>query len=270
MHLRGDTNPDVKGNMPEASLGPPTAFPSSFHSQSRLRKLTLRDSIVKMLWPSQIKSLLHHSSSTLTYLSLFHGDALASKWAAAISQCRLPMLQEFGIYDTNLPVNILVSFLLLNPSILTAEICLQVGYRLPSGSCLKMRSGDRARFLPRLRKLSATTDSLLALFNSTSGTGPDIPLFNLETLDIVTIPTHSTPERPKPDYSGLTKVLVRIPTPNTQEKKSLIALRTVKLELPRGPATELWLDSGSDMRSSPCEAKMAQTSSHPYSRPHPI
>lgn len=240
----------IQGDVPQALLGRLPSSPSQFF-KGCLRELTLSGPILDLLWPSPIKSLLHDSSDTLTHLSLGHGKFTGTQWKTAMSRCHHPMLQHFSIHDTSIPLATLTSFLLLNPSISPAEIYMPSGGTFRPGNRLEIRPEDRPRFLPRVQKLTGTTDFLLALFTPTSGTEIDIPLFNLAHLHIFKELMHGTYVI---NYSGVTDVLSRIPPPNRTSKQALIALRSIALEIPYGRPQS----SGSNRRSPPGAPKGAK------------
>ncbi|TEB32885.1 hypothetical protein FA13DRAFT_230752 [Coprinellus micaceus] len=95
------------------------------------------------------------------------------------------MLEDLDIENTAIPLTTLTSFLLPNPYISSASISMPPGF-IPLGARFPMLPEDYPRFLPRLRKFTATTDILLALFTPwPSASDRDIPLYNLESLTIL-------------------------------------------------------------------------------------
>ncbi|KAJ3540173.1 hypothetical protein NMY22_g4413 [Coprinellus aureogranulatus] len=237
------TGSSLIGDNSHTSLGRQPNRPSPF-SNSRVRDLCISGCILDLLWPSEINSLLRGSLGTLTHLTFCRCHSAIAKWKSTLVQCHLPVLQQFIVFDTNFPLDILSSFLLLNPSITSADIRMPSSHAFQAGTQLPICREDRLRFLPRICKLTGTTDFLLALLTPASGTDVDIPLFNLEELHIVMALPCDERIISAADYNSVTDVLSRIPSPYKTGKKALIALRSIALEISYSqPATELWFDS---------------------------
>lgn len=174
--LRSD--PYLSIRYPPPTKGPPPFLKRSTYSNSKISRLRLERAAVSSFWPGHLHALVTHSATTLTRLCFISCRPPSDSWSAVLLHWRLPQLECLEVKDTEIPVNVLVTFLISHPSIISTTVLTRPSSDIENKPIA--RAEDSPRFLPCLRNLTGTVDFLLVIFNP----GSDLYMPHLKSLTV--------------------------------------------------------------------------------------
>ncbi|TEB32884.1 hypothetical protein FA13DRAFT_1731406 [Coprinellus micaceus] len=242
--LMGTLSPGV------ALIGPPPHFEPPTFSNSQVSKLCIEGIGFTTFWRPHLHSLLTQSANTLTHLSIDSSPHPPDSWEAVFSnEWGLHRLEHFEIKGTEVPFTTLVRFLFSCPSISSAILSIPHPSQSGNGGnhTALIQPEDRPRFLPNLRRLDATLNILLTLFDHSSFPNYEEAQLIIPRLGALTVLgediTSNTYGDESQSYNNLTKLLSCL--------TGRPLLQTLEMQIRYTSGLETWLESASAGEESP-------------------